>query len=172
VHAAGFALSGRFVPLADIDRAFEADARSAQSAYLESFAFVNWLADVLGEAAVRDLVVRLWKGEDLAPAARAAFGESIAELEARWRSGFLWRYRWIPIVTSSSTVWLVATVLFVAGGIRKRRRAARVLATWEDAEAVLPAEEDEPGQDDDIEPHGNGTGPSAAEASPGRGGEA
>ena len=50
-----FAVSGRYIPLARIQHGFPSDGRTAQFAYLESFAFVSWLAENHGEDSLRDL---------------------------------------------------------------------------------------------------------------------
>ena len=57
-----------------------------------------------------------------------------SEAEARWRRSFLWRYRWVPILTSGTTLWMGVMALFLVAAWRRRRRSREVLERWEDEE--------------------------------------
>lgn len=129
-----FALGRRYIPLRDITDEFPADAERAGQAYLEAFAYVNWLVDRAGPGSLRAFFDGVERGDPWPIAFADAFGDSPWRLEAEFRRGFLRRYRWIPLLTSSATAWLLISALVVVGGLRKRRRAAKLLATWEDEE--------------------------------------
>ena len=136
-HAAGLALSSRSVPLRQLERAFPSDSSSAQLAYLESFAFLEWLTDRSGEDALRRLLDRFREGASFDESFRHAFGAPWSELEDEWFPGFLLTHRWVPIMTSSATLWALVAVLFVAGGAFKRRRTQALLRQWEVEERLL-----------------------------------
>jgi hypothetical protein len=136
VHVVGLALSGRFVPLYELEREFPAQGPRVQWAYLESFAFVGWLIDREGPEALPRFFESYTSGASFGEAFTVAFGASPAILEREWKGEFLWRYRWLPVLTSSSTVWLVMVLIFVIAGVGKRRRAARLLEGWAAEEAA------------------------------------
>jgi hypothetical protein len=145
VHVAGLAMSGRYVPLEEMTHALPDDAWDARMAYLESFAFLDWLAERSGEDALRRFFAEFRTGASFRTSFRHAFGGSPEMLEDEWRGGFLWRFRWLPVLTSSATVWTGMTVLFVATGVVKRRRIARRLAALQeeqDREDALAAARD------------------------------
>lgn len=164
-HVAGLALSGRYVPLRHLEQRFPAEADAAQLAYLESFAFLEWLTERSGEDALRHLLDEFRRGASFDDAFRHAYGRPWSELEDEWRPGFLLRHRWLPILTSSATLWLAVAGLFVAGGFAKRRRMRAKIAAWEEEERLLreqelpllPAGDGEPpgSPERDEEGHGN-----------------
>jgi hypothetical protein len=132
VHVVGFAVSGRFLPLREIARDWPRAGSDVQAAYLESFAFVRWLEGRSGEESIRAVFDGLEAGSTFRQAFSSAFGRSPEQLEAEWRGEFSWRYRWLPILTSSSTLWLLMVALFVVAGIGRRREARRRLEALED----------------------------------------
>lgn len=54
--------------------------------------------------------------------------------EAAWRRESLIRYRWIPVLTASSTLWLIVALFVVWAGFRKRARARALREQWETEE--------------------------------------
>jgi hypothetical protein len=138
--------SGRLIPIVDLEGAFPAREDEAALAYAESYDFVAFLArrgrwdddrDDGSRAAFRQLLFEIGQGKALDPAARAAFGRGILELEREWLGGLRERYLWLPIGLLATFVWVVGAGLLVLGW-RRRRRLARVrMDAWqvqEDAE--------------------------------------
>jgi len=146
VRVAGLAMAGRYVPLSQMTHALPDDSWDARMAYLESFAFLDWLAERSGEDALRRFFAQFRGGASFRTSFRHAFGASPEALEEQWRGGFLWRFRWLPVLTSSATAWTGMTALLLATGVVKRRRAAQRLAALqeeqdrEDALAAARAE--------------------------------
>ncbi len=125
--------------LGELEGGFRASEREARMAYAGSFAFVAWASRRYGETFVRDVVREARRGSFLR-AWRAASGARLDESEAQWRREGLLRYRWIPVVTASSTLmWIGITFLALIAGARRRAQARAVRASWKEAE-----EEDEP----------------------------
>ena len=151
VHVVGLALSGSFVPLSQIEDIFPVGGPRVQWAYLESFAFLSWLDDRSGPDAIGVVHQGLLEGKSFRAAFIDAYGESPTRLEEEWKGQFLWRYRWIPILTSSSTLWGVIMVAFAVVGVAKRREATRRLAAWEDEGDVGTEVEAEAGEAPDPE---------------------
>jgi hypothetical protein len=144
-RATGFALGSRYLPLSDLAIAFPADEDEAALAYLESYAFVGWLVKRSGTPRLRELVARVGAGETFPQAFAAAFGASPWILEEEFRRHFFRRYRLLPLVTSTTTLWLLVTLLLVATWARKQRRGAAQLAAWEVEEAAVEAPTPPPG---------------------------
>jgi hypothetical protein len=140
VHSTSL-LTQRLPPLAEMDAAFHGDDAQAQLAYSASFGFVSWARSRHGPAFVRD-VLREVRTRRFEAAWRHVAGRSLDEDERAWRRVTVLRYRWLPIVTASSTLWLSITLLALAAGVRKRARVRRLREQWdrEDAEEQALAE--------------------------------
>ena len=134
-------LTSDLPPLAALDTSFTGSEWEAQRAYAAAFSFVAWTvrrhgADALGA------VVRATRRRGFAGAWLATTGEPLARSESAWRRESLLRYRWVPIVMTSSTLWAAISLLALGAGIRKRAQARRARALWADE----PDEIDDPGE--------------------------
>jgi hypothetical protein len=109
-------------------------------AYAASFAFVGW-ASRSREALIRD-VVREARRRPFPEAWRTASGVSLAADERRWRREALVRYRWIALLTASSTLWIALSLLAAFAGIVRRRRARVARVEWERREREGATEEE------------------------------
>jgi hypothetical protein len=119
--------------LADLDSAFHASAADAELAYAASFSFVAWNVHRHGPGLVRG-VLREMKSRPFAAAWEVVTGVPLERAEAAWRQETLMRYRWIPILTASSTLWMLIALLAVWAGIRRRARARAAREQWEATE--------------------------------------
>lgn len=128
-------LTSHLPALTDLDAWFQGDDREAQLAYAASFEFVSWASSRHGERLVRD-VLHAARTRPFGEAWRAVTGSSLADDERAWRRGTLFRYRWLPLLGASSTLWLGVTALALAAGVRKRARARRVREQWAREEAA------------------------------------
>jgi len=115
--------------LAELDPLFGASEGEARLAYAGSFAFVSWNVRRHGSAMVRDVLSES-RQRAFPEAWRVATGRTLERSEADWRGESLLRYRWIPILTASSTLWIVIAALAVAAGIRRRSRLRRLREQW------------------------------------------
>ena len=136
-------LTNDLPPLDSLDASFQASAGEARLAYAASFAFVAWNVRRHGPGWIPALL-RATRDAPF-PEAWAAVtgGGTLAQAERSWRRGSLFRYRWIPVLTASSTLWLVVALLALAGGVRRRGRARAERARWPEFEAVAPPDEPE-----------------------------
>ena len=128
--------------LAELDSSFHASEGEAELAYAASFAFVSRAVRTHGRAFLRDLLRQAGR-RPFREAWAAASGSTLEEAEAAWRRESLWRYRWIPILTASSTLWLVITLFAVFAGARKRARLRRAREHWAEEELPEPPAPDE-----------------------------
>jgi hypothetical protein len=127
-------LMDRLIPLPVLTLSFPAEEGPAELAYAESFMFVSFLINKLGREAFQRLIRDYARYGDLEGALRRGTGMNIAELEERWLVYLKLRVSWIPIITSVSTFWFIAALIFVYGYARKKRQAERRLKEMEKEE--------------------------------------
>jgi hypothetical protein len=132
--------------LSELDSLFQASAGEARLAYATSFSFVSWSIARYGPALPRE-VLREARSRPIADAWRAVTGERLAESERAWRRSSLIRYRWVPALLASSTLWLAITALALVAGLRRRAQAKRLRETWAREEGTEDGE-GEPGQNE------------------------
>ncbi len=122
------------VELAELDRRF-ADPGAVASAYALAGALVRDLLARHGSDLAARLLSRMRAGATFEQAFRAVTGVAPEEASRSfWRRHTLW-YRWLPVLTSSATLWIGVTLLALAAIRRRRRRDAERLAGWEDEPA-------------------------------------
>jgi hypothetical protein len=130
------------VPVASLERRFAGGEGEVQRAYAISGALVRELVHSFGPDVIGRILQRIAIGLDFDQAFFRSTGVELAGFEAGfWRRYSLW-YRWLPILTSGVTLWLVIALLTLwAGAVRSRRRAeleARWTAEEEEEEEELP----------------------------------
>jgi hypothetical protein len=129
-------LPPRDLTLAEVDTWFGAGEGRAARAYALSGAFVRDLLHRHGEDVAARLLARVAAGVPFAAAFGEATGQTLAAAEAAfWRRQDLWS-RWVPLVTSSATLWIGVTLLALYAIRRRRQRDAALFARWQAEEAV------------------------------------
>jgi hypothetical protein len=131
-------LMDRLIPLPVLTGSFPANAEEAELAYAEGFMFVSFLINQAGREAFHRLIRDYTRHGDLEAALRRGTGMSLDELEQRWLFYLKMRVSWIPLITSVTTLWFVAALIFLLGYLRKRRQAARRLAEMAREEEMEP----------------------------------
>ncbi len=140
-------------PLSRLDLAFATSPRAARTAYAVSFDFVGWAIRKHGESLVPSLLALLPEA-DFDQAWLEVTGEALRDSEERWRRGVTWLYRWVPVLTASSTLWVAITVLALLATWRRRVKTRELEAAWEADESVVSPHElevvaDTSGDDED-----------------------
>ena len=123
-------------PLSRLDLAFATSPRAARTAYAVSFDFVGWAIRKHGEDLVPDLLALLPEA-DFEQAWMQVTGESLVHSEERWRRGVTWLYRWVPVLTASSTLWVAITVLALLATWRRRVKTRELEAAWDADEMTV-----------------------------------
>jgi hypothetical protein len=124
------AMTRGLLPLDDIDRRFPRSHHEVSLAYAQGVAFVAFLLREDAEAfaavlrGVRD-------GRPYREALELAYGRPLAQLEADWSAAMNHEYRFVPLLTGGSTLWVMITLLFLLGYWRRRRERRETLARWE-----------------------------------------
>ncbi len=117
----------------------EAEARTA---YALSHALVGHMIATYGRERFAALVGRLADGEPLEDALVGALRVTPERFEEKWRAHLDRRYTWIPLITSTTALWvLMMAVAFVAYAAKKRRNR-KIATAWaeEEQESEQPAE--------------------------------
>lgn len=122
------------LPLGELTRGFPSGRTSAGVAYAQSYLFLTHLREKHGTDAPGRILRRLGSGMAFNQAFLEVTGRPLHRVEAEWRRGLTWRYRYIPMVTSGGTLWMLVTLLFVLGYVRKRNRNRRKIEQWEEEE--------------------------------------
>jgi len=132
------ALSGKLLPMDELADHFPADLRTAEIAYCQSFYFISFLKQQFGSDAFQHFFLEYTKYKDFKGAVRLAYQMDWEDLEKLWRKYIALHFSWLPLITSTSTLWFLATLLCIAGYIRKKHRARHILRAWQQEEACSP----------------------------------
>ncbi len=142
------------IPLADLRTSFPRDEAKAELAYLESEDFIGFLVAGHGRAGLRWWVDAFRRGASFEDAARAALGEPLSVLEARWRKAGVWRFPWLAVIWEGVTLFGVLAVGTVGVFFVVRARARRRRLEWEREEWLLGRGTGEAPFDDEDEEDG------------------
>jgi hypothetical protein len=116
---------------------FHGSSDQAEDAYSAAFAFVSWSSHRYGESFVRDLISEA-RTHSFNRAWWLATGEDLGRAEAVWRRDSLFRYRWLPVIMASSTLWLVILMIAAWVWVRKRLKARGARWSEDDDGSDLP----------------------------------
>ncbi|GMV43036.1 MAG: hypothetical protein AMXMBFR64_47520 [Myxococcales bacterium] len=142
--AAGAALSGRLIPLADLERGFPAEDAAARLAYAESVLFLRYLQRHHAfDARLGDLLARVRGGSPFPVAFEATFGSPVAPLEAAFFEGLRDSSGWLALLSTTDLLWVAGALIIVYAWWRLRRRKRLKLQRMA-IEDRLADEDDEP----------------------------
>ncbi len=123
-------LRRKLIPLGRLVSGFPEDENQAQLAYAQSADLVHYLIDSYGSEAFHDFVIALGKGCRFGHASRTILGEDFRTLEEKWYKRLKRRYTWIPLLTSTGSLWFLASLVFLAAYVRKKFAARAKVAEW------------------------------------------
>mgnify|MGYP001817783563 FL=1 len=136
-------VSGRQVSLSDLEPYFHRTRESANHAYALAGAFVQDLVNREGPTAVAEILGAVNAGSSFPDAYLAVTGETLEEAEKDFWGRHTFLYRWIPILGSSATLWLLITALALVAFKRRRAKDLAIREQWDEEERFL-GEEDGP----------------------------
>lgn len=129
-------LTSRELSPRELDRLFT-DPAGVGRAYAVADALVRDLMRRHGESFVPDLLARVRRGAPFDEAFRSTVGRTPDEAaHAFWEGEVFW-YRWVPVLTSSATLWIAITLLALVAIRRRRQRDAAQVARWDAEEEAL-----------------------------------
>jgi len=123
------AFSNSYIDLDQIEDSFPDNPIDVQNAYLTSSEFFAYLMSVIGEDGLYRVFEYLKDGLDLKFAIYKVSGKSLYELERGFKKSARFKYAWLPVITSSTTLWVFLTLLFIYVFIVKKRRISERLET-------------------------------------------
>lgn len=132
-------VSGKLLPLADLDRGFPSDHFEVNIAYAESASFLEFLMSRTDLARFASMIQRVREGQVFERALGDAYGSDLRKLEFQWRSDVERRYSIIPLLAGGGLIWVGVIGALGYGYVKKRRRAKAILAKWAQEEAIEDA---------------------------------
>jgi hypothetical protein len=130
-------LVDRPVSLAELDERFAGGQGEVNRAYAIAGSFMRDLFDRYGQGVAGRILQGVARGLPFDAAFQAATGTPLAAAEASfWDRQTFW-YRWVPILTSSVTLWLIVTLLALWAIRRRRSRDAAQHRIWDAEEERL-----------------------------------
>ena len=121
--AAGAAIHGNLVSLADLRKGFPKSASGRRLAYAQSGLFMHYLqAELGGPAGLREVISRMVEGASLHKAVREVSGREIEDIESDWQDTLAGLRPWIMALRDSWWVWTFMVLLFLAAVVVKTRR--------------------------------------------------
>jgi hypothetical protein len=130
-------LTDRPVSLEELERRFAAGQGEVNRSYAIAGAFVRELFDRYGPEAAPRLLAGVARGLSFEQAFREATGVTMAAAESSFWSRQTFWYRWVPVLTSSVTLWLLITLLALWAMRHRRERDAARRRAWDEEEERL-----------------------------------
>jgi len=123
-------ITGGRTDLEHLDRLFSGSQSDQTRAYALAGAFVHELVREQGTSVHREILMRIRRGApfDIAFADVTGLTPSHAESEF-WNRQRIWT-SWLPLVTSSATLWLGVTTLALVAIYVRRRRNRQIEEQW------------------------------------------
>jgi hypothetical protein len=125
-------LTDSLLPLTDLTHAFPHDKKNLELAYCQSFYLVSFLVSQYGTEQFHEFIRSYSKEKVLEDVLLITYGINLYELERRWHRTLKMRFSWIPLITSSITLWFLITVIFLWSYLRKKRNVQLTLQNWEE----------------------------------------
>ena len=130
-------LGGKLISMEKITGSFPWDPGQAELAYCESFYFISFLKGQFGSDAFKKFMAAYIARKNFKQAIEDAYLVRWEDMEELWLSYLRVRFSWIPLITSSTTLWFLATLIFLLGYLRKKRLNRLKLAEWKREEDFL-----------------------------------
>jgi hypothetical protein len=124
-------IRGSYIPLNEMTNPFDKSKEEVRQMYIEALSFFLYLNNEFGPEAVRDLFYRIREGQSFDDAFRKQFNQEVARAEANWKRGLQLKYKWLPIISSSTVFWIFVILLVFMGYVRKKKIEREILKKWE-----------------------------------------
>jgi len=123
-------ITGGRTDLAHLDRLFSGGQNEQTRAYALAGSFFHDLVQEHGHTAYREILMRIRRGVTFDMAFADVTGMTPSEAESQfWNHQRIWT-SWLPIVTSSATLWLAVTALALIAIYVRRRRNRQIEEQW------------------------------------------
>ena len=133
-----FAVLGRkIIPMEQLTKSFPWDPDQAQTAYCQSFYFISFLKGRFGSDSFKTFLQNYTVHKNFQKALFDTYHVRWDAMEDMWHDYLRLRFSWIPLITSSTTLWFLATLIFILGYLRKKRMNRLKLKEWTREEELL-----------------------------------
>jgi hypothetical protein len=129
---------GSRISLSELNRLFGGDRNDQTRAYALAGAFVRDVFQRHGSAVAGEILIRVRRGAAFEIAFADVTGRTPAGAEAEfWQGQRIWS-TWVPLITSSATLWTAVTLLAILAIRRRRQKNAEIEKQWEEEERDGP----------------------------------
>ncbi len=122
------------IPFRALEYSFPADAERLKTAYAQSFSLISYILNKYGEEALKKIARSLVEGKSIDKALFETIGVDLNQLEGAWKKHLRIVYTWVPILTSSLTIWFFISLIVLAVYRHKKRTSKTTLREWEEEE--------------------------------------
>jgi hypothetical protein len=129
-------LTDSLIPLSEITRLFPFEADKAELAYSESFYLISFLISQYGKESFHRFLKEYSEGKGLKDVLREVYGIKWEELEEKWKNYLKVRFSWLPIITSTTTLWFLVAIAFILAYIKKKKATRLKFEQWEREEST------------------------------------
>lgn len=127
-------LTDSLLPLTEITHTFPKKREEVELAYCQSFYLLSFMIDQFGRDTFHRFVRYYSKERILEDALIKVYGINLNRLEKNWHRYLKLRFSWIPIMTSTGTLWFLITLIFLLSYMRRRHKASLTLKQWDEEE--------------------------------------
>ena len=124
-------LTGSLIPLSEITHLFPLEANKAELAYSESFYLISFLINQYGRKSFHRFLREYIEGKRLKVVLKKVYHINWEEFEEKWIHYLKVRFSWLPIVTSTTTLWFLITIAFILAYIKKKKATRLKFEQWE-----------------------------------------
>ena len=124
-------LTDSLIPLSEITTSFPREVARAELAYAQSFYLISFLVSKFGRERFHRFIREYTRGRDLKEILVKVYGIGWDDFEEEWKGYLRLRFSWIPILTSTTTLWFLITLVFIFGYARKKRAQRMLYEQWE-----------------------------------------
>jgi len=129
-------LTDSLIPLSEITHWFPFEADRAELAYSQSFYLISFLISEYGKDNFHRFLKEYSGGKGLKDVLREVYGIKWEELEEKWSNYLKVRFSWLPIVTSTTTLWFLVAIVFILAYIKKKKANRLKIEQWEREEGA------------------------------------
>jgi hypothetical protein len=115
----------------ELEYTFPSQPSRAEAAYARSYLFIRYLSHRFGEDAVARVVAESFNRGGINSGVAAAFDVSLAGLLEGFDQYARVKATWIPVITSTATLWGAITLLFLITWFRKKVQGMRTMLQWD-----------------------------------------
>jgi hypothetical protein len=127
-------VSGSRANLEELNTLFSGSQNDQTRAYALAGALVHDLIERHGSAVCRKILNRVRSGDSFDAAFKIETGSTLDEMQSDfWRRQRIWTF-WIPLITSSTALWLAVTMLAILAIYMRRRKNRQIEQAWEKEE--------------------------------------